>query len=169
MKRLLAATLGSVLLLTAGGAIATPPGPGKHFDCSDAGGAMSCASDDTGCVPGSKDDPSAPNVAATLKCADAIAKAFSKAVKAVITCHKKQADAAFKAAPVDDEACEKGPNVVCVEDQVWYCGVQPDDVDDIVKAVNDGTVVDRLTENTDRVTRNLIFTVLEAGLLPGDI
>src|SRR5205823_5102077 len=66
MKRLLAATLGSVLLLTAGGAIATPPGPGKHFDCSDAGGATSCASDDTGCVPGSKDDPSAPNVAATL-------------------------------------------------------------------------------------------------------
>ena len=66
-------------------------------------------------------------------------------------------------------ACEKGPNVVCVEDQVWYCGVQPDDVDEVVKAVNDGRVVERLTENTDRVTRNLIFTVLEAGLLPGDI
>ena len=66
-------------------------------------------------------------------------------------------------------ACEKGPNVVCVDDQVWYCGVQPDDVDDIVKAVEDGGVVVRLTENTDRVTRNLIFTVLEAGLLPGDI
>jgi (2Fe-2S) ferredoxin len=66
-------------------------------------------------------------------------------------------------------ACEKGPNVVCVDAQVWYCGVQPDDVDDIVKAVEGGTVVARLTENTDRVTRNLIFTVLEAGLLPGDI
>jgi (2Fe-2S) ferredoxin len=66
-------------------------------------------------------------------------------------------------------ACKKGPNVVCVEDQVWYCGVQPDDVDDIVKAVGDGAVVERLTENTDRVTRNLIFTVLDAGLLPGDI
>ena len=66
-------------------------------------------------------------------------------------------------------ACEKGPNVVCVEDQVWYCGVSIDDVDDIVKAAADGTVVERLTENTDRVTRNLIFTVLEAGLLPGDI
>lgn len=75
-------------------------------------------------------------------------------------------------------ACEKGPNVVCVDDPgargvpeniVWYCGVQPADVDDIVKAVEDGGVVVRLTENTDRVTRNLIFTVLEAGLLPGDI
>jgi (2Fe-2S) ferredoxin len=66
-------------------------------------------------------------------------------------------------------ACEKGPNVVCVEDQVWYCGVQFDDVDDIVKAVDGGTTVARLTEGTDRVTRNLIFTVLDAGLLPGDI
>jgi (2Fe-2S) ferredoxin len=66
-------------------------------------------------------------------------------------------------------ACEKGPNVVWVEDQVWYCGVQPADVDEIIKAVGDGTVVQRLTETTDRVTRNLIFTVLEAGLLPGDI
>ncbi|TMA30968.1 MAG: hypothetical protein E6J79_20765, partial [Deltaproteobacteria bacterium] len=110
MKRLLATTLGSLLLLTAGGAIATPPGPGKHFDCSDAGGATSCATDDTGCVPGSKDNPSAPNVAATLKCADAIAKAFSKAVRAVIKCHKKQADTAFKGSTVDDESCETGPN-----------------------------------------------------------
>ena len=66
-------------------------------------------------------------------------------------------------------ACEKGPNVVCVEEQVWYCGVATDDVDDIVSALGDGTVVERLTGNTDRVTRNLIFTVLEAGLLPGDI
>lgn len=66
-------------------------------------------------------------------------------------------------------ACEKGPNVVCVEDQVWYCGVQPGDVAEIVLSVNEGTVVKRLTEGTDRVTHNLIFTVLEAGLLPGDI
>ena len=66
-------------------------------------------------------------------------------------------------------ACEKGPNVVWVEDQVWYCGVQPADLDEIVKAAGNGTVVKRLTENTDRVTSNLIFTVLEAGLLPGDI
>ncbi|HEV7865861.1 MAG TPA: (2Fe-2S) ferredoxin domain-containing protein [Acidimicrobiia bacterium] len=66
-------------------------------------------------------------------------------------------------------ACEKGPNVVCVEDQVWYCGVQTADVDEIIGAVDGGTVVKRLTEGTDRVTHNLIFTVLEAGLLPGDI
>jgi (2Fe-2S) ferredoxin len=66
-------------------------------------------------------------------------------------------------------ACEKGPNVVCVEDQVWYCGVQLDDVDEIVEALAAGTTVERLTRGTDKVTRNLIFSVLEAGLLPGDV
>ncbi|MGH8998301.1 MAG: (2Fe-2S) ferredoxin domain-containing protein [Acidimicrobiia bacterium] len=67
-------------------------------------------------------------------------------------------------------ACEKGPNVVCVEDSVWYCGVQPDDVAEIgEKHLCEGIPVARLTENTDATTRNLIFIVLEAGLLPGSI
>ena len=66
-------------------------------------------------------------------------------------------------------ACKKGPNVVWVEDQVWYCGVQLGDVDDIVNAARDGSVVGRLTEGNTRVLRNHIFTVLEAGLLPGEI
>ena len=66
-------------------------------------------------------------------------------------------------------ACEKGPNVVCVEDQVWYCGVEPEDVDEVVAALQNGTVVERLTRGTDKITRNLIFSVLEAGLLPEDL
>ncbi|MGH9035680.1 MAG: (2Fe-2S) ferredoxin domain-containing protein, partial [Acidimicrobiia bacterium] len=66
-------------------------------------------------------------------------------------------------------ACEKGPNVVCVEDQVWYCGVQPEDVDEIVSALAAGETVERLTQGTDKITRNLIFSILEAGLLPGDV
>jgi (2Fe-2S) ferredoxin len=66
-------------------------------------------------------------------------------------------------------ACEKGPNVVCVEDQVWYCGVEPDDVDEIVSALRSGETVERLTRGTDKITRNLIFSILEAGLLPGDV
>ncbi|TMA71603.1 MAG: hypothetical protein E6J77_26010, partial [Deltaproteobacteria bacterium] len=91
MKRLLVASFACVLLAACSAVAADPPGPGKHFDCSN-GGTTSCASDDTGCVPGSKDNPSAANVAATLKCADAIAKAFAKAIGAVTKCHKKQAD-----------------------------------------------------------------------------
>jgi (2Fe-2S) ferredoxin len=56
-----------------------------------------------------------------------------------------------------------------VEDQVWYCGVQPEDVDEIVEALKSGTTVERLTRGTDKVTRNLIFSILEAGLLPRDV
>lgn len=66
-------------------------------------------------------------------------------------------------------ACKKGPNVVCVEDRVWYCGVQPADVDDIVKALQEGAVVEHLTEANTRVLRNYIFTVLDAGLRPGEV
>lgn len=66
-------------------------------------------------------------------------------------------------------ACEKGPNVVCVEDQAWYCGVQADDVPEVARAVLEGRTVERLTEGTDRITRNLIFSMLEAGLLPGEV
>jgi (2Fe-2S) ferredoxin len=67
-------------------------------------------------------------------------------------------------------ACEKGPNVVVVEDRVWYAGVSADDVDELtVKHLENGETVDRLTENTDAITRNLIFTVLDAGILPGSM
>jgi len=61
MKRLLVASFACVLLAACSAVAADPPGPGKHFDCSN-GGTTSCASDDTGCVPGSKDNPSAANV-----------------------------------------------------------------------------------------------------------
>src|SRR5437660_3608359 len=107
MKRLLGFAIGGIFLMAAGAAVATPPGPGKKFDCS-TGGTSSCASDDTGCVPGSKDDPAAPGVVATLKCGDGLAKAFTKAIQAVIKCHTKMADSVFKGAPVDDETCENG-------------------------------------------------------------
>ena len=67
-------------------------------------------------------------------------------------------------------ACEKGPNVVVVEDRVWYAGVQADDVDELAsKHLENGETVARLTEDTDAITRNLIFTVLDAGILPGTV
>ena len=67
-------------------------------------------------------------------------------------------------------ACEKGPNVVVVEDRVWDAGVQPDDVDEVTaKHLGNGETVERLTEDTDAITRNLIFTVLDAGILPGSM
>ena len=44
----------AVLVLTASWIGATPPGPNQPFDCS-GGGTSSCATDDTGCVPDTKD------------------------------------------------------------------------------------------------------------------
>ncbi|TMA31517.1 MAG: hypothetical protein E6J79_19990, partial [Deltaproteobacteria bacterium] len=104
MKRLVGFAIGGIFLMAAGAAFATPPGPGKKFDCSDTTGKTSCATDDTGCVPQSKDVPTG-NVS-TLKCGDGLAKAFTKAIQAVIKCHTKMADSVFKGAPVDDETCE---------------------------------------------------------------
>ena len=62
--------------------------------------------DDTGCVPDTKNH---------LKCGDSIGKAVGKAIRAVIKCHQKQADAAFatlngKVTTFDEELCEEGPN-----------------------------------------------------------
>ena len=70
---------------------------------------------------------------------------------------------------VNVDCQERGSEQVLAELRARQDAGELDDVDEIVKADGDGTVVQRLTENTDRVTRNLIFTVLEAGLLPGDI
>src|SRR5262249_37526967 len=53
----------------------------------------------TGCAGGTKDQE---------KCESGIAKAFGKFTDSVIKCHIKQADAAAKGSPSDDEACETG-------------------------------------------------------------
>ncbi len=79
-------SLGIMLLATAS-ARAVPPGPGAHFDCSDTPTATSCAVDDPGCVPDSPDH---------LACGDALGKALAKAIRAVASCHRKQADARAK-------------------------------------------------------------------------
>lgn len=66
-------------------------------------------------------------------------------------------------------ACEKGPNVVCVEDRVWYCGVRRGDVSAIVDGhLIDGRPAEHLRPRGDSLTENVIFSTLEAGLLPGD-
>src|SRR5438876_2083351 len=109
MKRLLGFAIGAFVLTAAGAAVAAPPGFGQHFDCSQGGSGISCASDDTGCVPQSKDVPTG-NVS-TLKCGDGLGKAFAGAIRAVIKCHAKMASSVLKGAPVDDEVCESNDPV----------------------------------------------------------
>ncbi|HEX3780285.1 MAG TPA: (2Fe-2S) ferredoxin domain-containing protein [Pseudonocardiaceae bacterium] len=66
-------------------------------------------------------------------------------------------------------ACEKGPNVVIVEDRVWYSGVDPTDGADKIteQHLENGGTVTEYTTDSDSITKNLIFTVLDAGILPG--
>ncbi|MGQ0467857.1 MAG: (2Fe-2S) ferredoxin domain-containing protein [Sporichthyaceae bacterium] len=68
-------------------------------------------------------------------------------------------------------ACEKGPNVVVVEDRVWYSGVDPDDGADrlVAEHLEGGTEIADYTRDSDNITKNLILTVLDAGILPGSV
>lgn len=67
-------------------------------------------------------------------------------------------------------ACEVGPNVVCVEDRVWYSQVGEADVEEIVaEHILGDRPVERLRPQGMATTENLIFASLEAGVLPGQI
>ena len=112
MKRLLRLGTAGIFLLGAGGAFAqtttttTVPGPGQCFNggdpnnsCSGGCGSSSptCAADDPGCVPNTKDH---------LKCSDAIVKGFQKAIGCVSKCHCKQAANLLAGKPFNEETCE---------------------------------------------------------------
>ena len=67
-------------------------------------------------------------------------------------------------------ACELGPNVVCVEDRVWYGGVTAEDVDEIVdEHLTKGASVERLRPQGEALIESIIFASLEAGVLPGQM
>ena len=94
-----AATFAAVLLASV--ALATPPGAGQHFDCSD-GGDTSCAADDEGCVPADSSG---------LKCGSLAGKIIAKAVKGATNCHASQAEMRFDGASIvgagtSEENCE---------------------------------------------------------------
>jgi len=75
-----------VICLSAALALGDPPGPGQPFD-----------DDDGGCVP---------DTTAHRKCSETLGKAFAQLISAVVTCHDRQARAAFASSSFDEEACE---------------------------------------------------------------
>jgi len=115
MKGILGVAIGGIFLLGAGGAFATPPGPGQCFNgASNPGPGFSgcdtgicatdtpeCAKDDSGCVPDTKNHE---------KCSAAVVKAFDKAIQCVIKCHCKQAQNLLANKQFNEEACESGPS-----------------------------------------------------------
>jgi NADH-quinone oxidoreductase subunit F len=61
--------------------------------------------------------------------------------------------------------CEYGPNVVVYPAKRFYSGVKPADVDDIVAQLPSGGAVERLMNQVDPQIEELIFELLDAGLL----
>jgi (2Fe-2S) ferredoxin len=61
--------------------------------------------------------------------------------------------------------CESGPNVVVYPAKHFYSGVKPQDADDIVAQLPSGAAVDRLIGQVDPQIEELIFELLDAGLL----
>jgi (2Fe-2S) ferredoxin len=61
--------------------------------------------------------------------------------------------------------CDFGPNVVIYPDKCFYSGVTLADVPDIVAQLQGGPPVTRLTGQVDPTIEELIFELLDAGLV----
>ncbi len=61
--------------------------------------------------------------------------------------------------------CDYGPNVVVYPAKRFYSGVKPADADDIVARLAGGGAVERLMGQVDLQVEELIFELLDAGLL----
>ena len=61
--------------------------------------------------------------------------------------------------------CDFGPNVVVYPDKCFYSGVTVADVPEIIAQLQGGPPVARLTGKVDPTTEELIFGLLDAGLI----
>ena len=60
-------------------------------------------------------------------------------------------------------ACHDGPNVVIYPDKIWYAGVKPENVRDIVSSLHGGDAPSEL-DTIDPALKEMIFQLLDAGL-----
>ncbi len=62
-------------------------------------------------------------------------------------------------------ACQAGPNIVLYPQKVWYCGVKQGDVNEIAAHAEGGPEVERLTQGVEGSLKELIYQLLDAGLI----
>ena len=62
-------------------------------------------------------------------------------------------------------ACNSGPNVVAADARCWFSDVQPGDVEHIVSFLRGGPPVERLQGKNDPDLEEMIFGLIDAGLL----
>jgi (2Fe-2S) ferredoxin len=63
-------------------------------------------------------------------------------------------------------ACNSGPNLVIPSRRCWYSGVTPPDLDAVADYLRGGPEVLRLRQQNDPDLEQLIFDIIEAGLIP---
>ncbi|NYT68245.1 (2Fe-2S) ferredoxin domain-containing protein [Pusillimonas noertemannii] len=65
-------------------------------------------------------------------------------------------------------ACNSGPNVVIADKRCWLSGVQASDAVEIVAFLKGGPPVDRLLSQNDPDLEQMIYDIIDAGLMPED-
>lgn len=65
-------------------------------------------------------------------------------------------------------ACNSGPNVVIADRRCLLSGVQASDAADILSFLKGGPPVDRLRSQNDPDLEQMIYDIIDAGLLPED-
>lgn len=63
-------------------------------------------------------------------------------------------------------ACNVGPNMVIPARRCWYSGVQISDLDAVVAYIHGGEDIPRLKQQNEPDLEQLIFDIIDAGLVP---
>ena len=63
-------------------------------------------------------------------------------------------------------ACNIGPNVVIASKRCWYSGVHPTDIGAFIGYLQGGNDIPRLKEKNDADLEQMIFDIIDAGLVP---
>jgi NADH:ubiquinone oxidoreductase subunit E len=91
----------------------------------------------------------------------------SDAVLAELSAKLQAAKSAWVAKPyLCFSACNSGPNVVIAEKRCWLSGVKPQDIDQVIAFLNGGPELPHLKVKNDEELEEMIFAIIEAGLIP---
>jgi NADH:ubiquinone oxidoreductase subunit E len=63
-------------------------------------------------------------------------------------------------------ACNVGPNIVIAEKRCWFSGVRIGDVASIVAYLKGGPDLPQLREKNEPELEEMIFAIIDAGLMP---
>jgi (2Fe-2S) ferredoxin len=93
----------------------------------------------------------------------------SEAVLAELSAKLQAANSAWVAKPyMCFSACNDGPNVVIASKRCWFAGVQGVDVGEIVNFLEGGPDLPRLRPQGQEELEQMIFAIIDAGLIPGE-